>query len=164
MADYAHASIMIGGELKRSDVPEFLRILGYYGLCSQRTDEPYNPESETELLEEYAQDDKGRLDVYDSEVRWGFFESLENFCVEKGLWYQRSNGKDGFDIEEQLTFFKPGMGTPEMVATLDGEEVYTRDAVLKMLDEYRTVRSLQKRLKKEKGLLDTMPPLEVVDG
>src|SRR3546814_15956704 len=83
MADRVSASIAIGGKVSPTQLAELAAHIADYDLRIEWDGEPFDP---IHLPQEDA------LRLFAHEVPWGIFDTLEQFCCDSGLAYQRWSG------------------------------------------------------------------------
>jgi len=125
MSDRYYASIRIGGDLPRSQVAGFCRLLGL------------DHESDVALLQHI---EDGRLVHCDDQAAWGEFCELESACRDLDLPYvRRSEGY--WDCPPQAVFWQPGMEGPESTVTdSDGNPLVSMDTLCEVRAALRSGR------------------------
>lgn len=83
MADYASASIRIGGTISRADVPTFIAVIEQADVWTDWEEIRFTPD---DLLSGKT------LSLCAHNVPWGIFRGIESFCRDHGLPYARWSG------------------------------------------------------------------------
>lgn len=102
MADRVSASIELGGTLTSPDYLELSQIIADEGLSVEWDGEDFEPDHRAvgESLKLYAH-----------EVAWGRLDTLESWCVEKGLAFTRWSGAHAGQFGAERVVFT-GEGAP----------------------------------------------------
>ena len=108
MSERLCAEIWIGGQLSRSQLPEFLRVVSEARVSLEWGDACFTPNSAEELLESLRD---CRLWLCDDQASCGELPELENACRAMGLSYTRhSEGK--YEHDAEIVEWRPGMAEP----------------------------------------------------
>lgn len=83
MADYASATIRIGGAIPRTDVLGFIAVIEQADVWTDWEEIKFTPD---DLVSGMV------LDLCAHNVRWGIFREIESFCRDHGLPYARWTG------------------------------------------------------------------------
>lgn len=108
MSERYAASIKIGGEIRRSRLPELLEAIRTASVSHEWGDACFEPTSAEDLVSA-ARD--GHLFLCDDQTRYGEFPELEATCRKLRLPYTRwAEGYCGYDAE--IVEWRPGMKKP----------------------------------------------------
>ena len=115
MADYFPGKIEIGGVVPRHCVEELIAEI----LETKASLDEYGLAEVTQDALQHAIEKKQILILCDDQARWGQFEELEGFLLDRGIHFNRhSNSYCEFDAEK--VFFR-GDKVVEFAATQDGD-------------------------------------------
>ena len=96
MADYVSVSIRIGGSLDTADLPDLLAAIAADGAMADWEGTPFDLAS---------LDRSTPLALMATEVAWGRFDGIEDFCVTHGLAFVRwAGGAAGAFGPERVVF------------------------------------------------------------
>lgn len=108
MSERYAASIKIGGEIRRSRLPELLEAIRTASVSHEWGDACFEPTSAEGLVSAVRD---GHLFLCDDQTRYGEFPQLEAACRKLSLPYTRwAEGYCGYDAE--VVEWRPGMKKP----------------------------------------------------
>jgi hypothetical protein len=164
MSDRMATEIRIGGtmslalweQLQQAILDEDLRI--EYG------DELFSNVTPV-LLQEHLAAHDGVLYLAEEEQPWGMFETLEKFCMEKRIPFDRKSDGE-YEFDPQLVQFRPGLPMVCLFTDHSGDPTVNRKAVVEALEQLRAgspaaaEHTLAELLGPE---LPPLPPLVIVE-
>lgn len=125
MSDCASAAIVIGGTLAATAYSELVAIIDAERLSTDYGGEPF---------EEHHREPGYSLRLCASEVRWGYFDQLESWCVQHGLPFVRwSGGCPGSFDPERFVF--TGAGEPVSYSVTEDDVVMIDRATVEKLSD-----------------------------
>lgn len=132
MSDRYYASIVLGGKIKRSLLPDFVSAITQE-LGRAPADDP-----EEWIKEELINSNDGDTLFLDNpEAKWGEFEHLEEWCREHDISYTR-NSSQYAEYEPSIAWWHPGMEkAEEKTVNTDGSDVFPRSDLEIMLEDLR---------------------------
>ena len=108
MSERYAASIKIGGEIRRSRLPELLEAIRAASVSHEWGEPPFDPKSAEDLITAVRD---GHLFLCDDQTRYGEFPELEATCRKLRLPYTRwSEGYCAYDAE--VVEWLPGLKRP----------------------------------------------------
>jgi len=132
MADRVSASIIIGGTVPQSLLPDLAALVEAEGLSNEWDGEPFT----LAMFREGAP-----LELMAHEVAWGRFERLESWCVEHGLPFARwSGGYSGQWGAERAVF--TGAGEVQSYAADEDDYLLVGRCTVERLGSYAAILAL----------------------
>jgi len=129
MADRVSASITLGGEIDAADYVELAKIIATERLSVDWDGEPFEPDHRT---------DGEPLSLYAHEVVGGQFETLESWCVEKGVPFVRwCGGYIGAWGPQRVVFI--GQGDPKEYAADDDDQIVIARETVRELGSFEAI-------------------------
>jgi hypothetical protein len=173
MSEQFFGEISIGGILKRSDLPGFIKAVN---------DSYYDDTLKTEKdVLGYIQETDEVFEISSGQASWGEFKELEEFCREHDLSYNRRSDHHS-ECNAEFAIWRPGMAEPNVnMSDTDGDVVINVDQLKRVLkelqefiDEIKTVEGAPLKLNSEEGyesawaqrILDTskIDPLDLLSA
>ena len=131
MSERFATEIYIGGEIKKSLIPDLIGTIKQEDLYADFWEKPIVLEKEEDLLN-YL-DNKGRLYFADPERSWGNFQDLEDFLKDHRISYDKKVSPGG-EYDGEYFVFRPDTGADCRQTDSDGN-IVARDVELEAIQK-----------------------------
>jgi putative N-acetylmannosamine-6-phosphate epimerase len=162
MADTTFGTIKIGGVILEKDVEGLCEEIGQASLFAGwdgTGDSTFVPKSIDDLLS-YAEE-QGFLVMSDMDASDGIFESLETFCIEHGIEFDRY-ASTLYSYPPESKKYRKDLGVVETTTNEDGDNVIHERPVKEALELIKQGKTVDAVKKLEEVVSKDIPKLQLV--